>query len=112
MNRYVMVLGVAIMVFSIAGGSIEISASYSRYQARFRVTGAPDSNPLTVLDEARWQFGRLVGGTVIAVGVISGSMLMALGWIGRTMEQIRDALEGELAELPAKPSEASAAARN
>lgn len=112
MNRYLMLLGVAIMVFSIAGGSIEISGSYNDYQTHLRVSGTPDTNPLTVLDEVRWQFARLVGGGIITGGVISGSMLMALAWIGRTMEEVRDALSDELAGVSAKSTEVSAAARN
>lgn len=101
MNRYLTLLGVAIIVFSIAGGSIELSNSYNQYQSHFRVSGTPGTNPLTMLDEAQWQFARLVGGGIILGGLISGSMLMALGWIGRILEQLRDALAEELRDAPA-----------
>lgn len=101
MNRYLTLLGVAIIVFSIAGGSIELSNSYNQYQSHFRVSGTPGTNPLTMLDEAQWQLARLVGGGIIMGGLISGSMLMALGWIGRILEQLRDALAEELREAPA-----------
>lgn len=112
MSRYLMLLGVAIIAFSIAGGSIEISGSYNEYQTHLRVSGTPGTNPLTVLDDARWQFARLIGGGIIMGGLISGSMLMALGWIGRTMEEVRDALSNELAEGPANSAGVSATVRN
>jgi hypothetical protein len=64
------------------------------------------------MDEARWQVARLVGAAVIAGGLISGSMLMGLAWIGKTMEQVRDALEGELVLAPAGHTEVPAKARN
>jgi hypothetical protein len=107
MSRYLMLLGVVIIVFSVAGGSIEISSSYNDYQSRLHVSGVPGSNPLTVLDEARWQFARLIGGAVIAGGLISGSMLMGLAWIGSTIEQVRDALSEDFGEA-APPAAASA----
>jgi hypothetical protein len=106
-----MLLGIVIIVFSVAGGSIELSNSYKEYQTHMQANGG-EGNPLTVMDEVRWQVARLVGGAVIAGGLISGSMLMGLAWIGRTMEQVRDALEGELAPEPAGHSEAPAKAGN
>ena len=109
MNRYLMLLGIVIIVFCIAGGSIELSNSYKEYQTHMQANGG-EGNPLTVMDELRWQVARLVGGAVIAGGLISGSMLMALAWIGKTMEQVRDALDGELAEAPAVHAEAPARA--
>jgi len=37
-------------------------------------------------------------------GLIAGSVLMGLAWIGRSMEQVRDALHGELSgSLPVTP---------
>lgn len=96
MHRYLTLLGVVVIVFSVAGGSIELASSYSEYRARFHVSGEADANPLTVMDEARWQAARLIGGGVIAGGLIAGSMLMGLAWIGRTAEQLRDSL-GEAA---------------
>jgi hypothetical protein len=94
MHRYLMLLGVAVIVFSVAGGSIEIASSYGEYRGRFQVSGAADANPLSVLDEARWQAARLIGGGVIAGGLIAGSILMGLAWIGKTAEQLRDLLGG------------------
>ena len=90
MNRYLLVLGVAVIVFSIAGGSLEIANSYSKYQGHLRISGIADANALSLLDEAEWQFARLVGGAVIMGGLISGSILMGLAWIGRTLEELRD----------------------
>lgn len=103
MSRYLMLLGVIIIAFSVAGGSIQISNSYNEYQSRLHVSGDPGSNPLTVMDEARWQAARLIGGGVIAGGIIAGSILMGLGWIGKTMEQIRDAVSDELSEPAQTP---------
>ena len=102
MSRYLTLLGVVIIAFGVAGGSIQISNSYNEYQSRLHVSGDPGSSPLTVLDEARWQAARLVGGGVIAGSLIAGSILMGLGWIGKTMEQIREALSAELAEPTAQ----------
>jgi len=102
MYRYLIVLGVATIVFSIAGGSIEIANSYNTYQSHLHLSGAAESNPLTVLDEAQWQLARLIGGAVIAGGVIAGSMLMGLAWIGKTGEEIREAHRRELTASPNK----------
>ena len=99
MHRYLMLLGIVIIVFSVASGSIEVSTSYNEYQAHVQAGGGP-GNALTIEDELKWQFARLVGGAVIVGGLIAGSVLMGLAWIGRTMEQVRDALEGELAPTP------------
>lgn len=106
MNRYLMLLGIAIIVFSLAGGSVEISNSYNQYQSHLHVSGAPGTNPLTVFDEVQWQFARLVGGAIITGGLISGSMLMGLAWIGRTLEHLRDSLTGELTEVSTKTLQA------
>src|SRR5947207_793791 len=101
MSRYLLLLGVVVIVFSIGAGSIEISSAYNNYQSRLHVSGIPGSNPLTVIDEAQWQAARLVGSILIFAGVISGSMLMGLGWIGKTLEQIREVFAQELAESAA-----------
>ena len=106
-----MLLGVVIVVFSVAVGFIELSNSYREYQTHMQIAGG-EGNPLTVMDEIKWQVARLVGGAVIAGGLISGSMLMGLAWIGKTMEQVRDALEGDLPDAPAVPAEAPAKASN
>jgi len=108
MYRYLTLLGVVIIVFSVVGGAIEISTSYNEYQSLLHVSGAPGSNPLTVLDEARWQAARLIGGGVIAGGVIAGSILMGLAWIGKTIEEVRDALGADLGEDAHQPTKASA----
>jgi len=39
---------------------------------------------------------------MLAGGVILGSLLVGLGWVGRTLEEIRDALVMETSE-PEKP---------
>jgi hypothetical protein len=62
MYRYLMLLGIVTIVFSVVGGCIEIANSYSEYQGRLHVSGVADKNPLTVMDEARWQVARLIGG--------------------------------------------------
>jgi len=92
MYHYLMMLGVATIVFSVASGSVEIANSYSEYQGHLHVSGIADTNPLTVVDEARWQAARLIGGGVIAGGLIAGSVLMGLAWIGKSLEQVRDIL--------------------
>ena len=102
MNRYLMLLGVALIVFSVAGGSIEILNGLNQYQNRLHVSGTPGTNPLSVLDEAQWQFARLVGGGIIAGGVVGGSLLMGLAWIGGTLELIRDALSATRTQASVK----------
>lgn len=111
MNRYLMLLGIVIVVFSVVVGSVELSSSYREYQTHLRAGGG-EGSPMTVMDEVRWQVARLVGAAVIAGGLISGSMLMGLAWIGKTMEQVRDALEGELVSAPAGHTEEPAKASN
>jgi hypothetical protein len=101
MNRYLMLLGVAIIVFSLAGGSLELVDSYNQYQSHLRIVGGVGPTSMSVLDEAEWQFARLVGGGIIMGGLIFGSILMALGWIGRTLEEIR-AVITEKTAMPAK----------
>jgi hypothetical protein len=95
MSRYLIILGVAIIVFGIAGGSIAIMGAYNAYQSQLHVSGDPVSNPLTVLGEAKWQAARLAGGATIVGSVISGSIVMGLGWIGAALEQIRRELSGK-----------------
>src|SRR5258708_33148512 len=96
-----MLLGIVIIVFCIAGGSIELSNSYKEYQTHMQANGG-EGNPLTVMDELRWQVARLVGGAGVAGGLISGAMLMALAWIGKNMEQVGHALDREPAQQPAR----------
>jgi len=95
MRRYLTILGIAIIAFGLAGGSIAISSAYNVYRSQLHVSGDPASNPLTVLDEAKWQAARLIGGGIIVSSFIAGSLLVGLGWIGATLEQIREALSGE-----------------
>jgi hypothetical protein len=104
-----MLLGVVIVVFCVVVGSIELSSSYREYQTHV-LAGGGEGNPMTVMDVVKWQVARLVGAAVIAGGLISGSMLMGLGWIVKTLEEVRDALEGELASPSAGHSEAPARA--
>lgn len=112
MNRYLMILGVAVIVFSVAGGSLELSASYNEYQTRVRVSGNVTIGPLTVMDEVKWQFARIIGGAVIGGGLIAGSMLMGLGSICGTLEQIRDRLAGGAFEISDASAEVAAKAGN
>jgi hypothetical protein len=106
-----MLLGVVIVVFCVVVGSIELSSSYREYQTHLQAGGG-EGSPMTVMDVVKWQVARLVGAAVIGGGLISGSMLMGLGWIGKTLEEVRDALEGELAPASAGHSEAPARAGN
>jgi hypothetical protein len=106
MHRYLMLLGIAIIVFGVAGGSVELSSSYDQYRSRIQATGGATGSPMTALDEARWQVARVIGGAVIAGSMIAGSILMGLAWIGRSLEQVRDALHGEFVEAPTKEAAA------
>lgn len=109
MSRYLTILGVAIIVFSVAGGCLELSASYNEYQTRVRVSGNVTIGPLTVMDEAKWQVARILGGAIIAGGVIAGSALLGLGSICGTLEQIRDLLGSEVVEISNGSTEAAKA---
>ncbi|MBZ5614711.1 MAG: hypothetical protein LAO23_11940 [Acidobacteriia bacterium] len=111
MSRYLMLLGIVIVVFCVVVGSIELSSSYREYQTHIQAGGG-EGNPMTVMDVVKWQVARLVGAAVIAGGLISGSMLMGLGWIGKTLEEVRDALEGELASTSAGNTEGPVRAGN
>ena len=98
MKSYLITLGVAIIVVSVVGGSLHLSSSYSTYQSRLHPLDAQSAAPITVYDIAKWQFALVLGGGIIFGGLIFGSMLMALGWIGKTLEQVRDVLARELEE--------------
>jgi hypothetical protein len=95
MKGYLSILGVAIIVISVAGGSLYLSGSYNTYQARLHALGLQPGSPVTLSDELQWRFAQILGGGIIVGGLIFGSILMGLGWIGKTMEQVRDALSGE-----------------
>jgi len=98
MKGYLIVLGVVVVTLSIIGGAIYLSGSYEEYQRRLQASGAPAGSPVTLMDQAKWQFATVVGTTLIAGGVILGSLLMGLGWIGKTLEEIRDATVMEPSE--------------
>lgn len=102
MHRYLMLLGVAVVTISVLGGAIQLSASYGAYRSHLQAAGGVAGTPLTALDEVRWQIAQLVGGGIIAGGAIAGSMLMALAWIGRTLEQLRDRSNREAGEAKAQ----------
>jgi hypothetical protein len=55
---------------------------------------------VTLLDQTKWQFAQVLGGGIIFGGLIFGSILMALGWIGKTLEQVLDLLAGEMGQVP------------
>jgi hypothetical protein len=95
MKGYLIMLGVAILVISIVGGSLYLSSSYNTYQSRLHEMGAQPGASVTLFDETTWQFAQVLGGGIIFGGLIFGSILMGLGWVGKTLEQVRDALSGE-----------------
>jgi ABC-type Na+ efflux pump permease subunit len=95
MKGYLIMLGVAILVISIVGGSLYLSGSYNTYQSRLHEMGAQPGAAVTLFDQTKWQFAQVLGGGIIFGGLIFGSMLMGLGWIGKTLEQVRDALNDE-----------------
>lgn len=98
MKRYLIVLGAIVITLSILGGAIYLSGSYEEYQRRLQALGAPPGSPMTIMDQAKWQFAKVVGTAILAGGVILGSVLMGLGWIGKTLEEIRDAMVMETSE--------------
>ena len=77
-----------------------MSFSYEEYQSHLRALGAAAGPTTTLYDVAKWQFARILGGGIIFGGWILGSMLMGLGWLGKTLEEIRNALESELEAAP------------
>jgi hypothetical protein len=98
MRKYLIVLGAIVVTVSIVGGGLYLSASYDDYQRRLQALAAPAGSPLTMMDLVKWQFARVVGTAMLVGGVILGSVLMGLGWIGKTLEEIRDTLASEPAE--------------
>ncbi len=111
MKQYLMLLGVVIMVMGVVGGSLYLSASYNDYQGRLHALGAAPGAPITMFDDAKWGFSRVLGTATIFGSVIWGSLLMGVGWVGKTLEEIRDALTGGLAEDAAEKSEDASASR-
>jgi hypothetical protein len=98
MKGYLIVLGIIVVTLSIIGGAIYLSGSYEEYQRRLQALGAPAGSPMTLMDQAKWQFAKVIGTAMLAGGVILGSVLMGLGWIGKTLEEIRDAMVMETSE--------------
>lgn len=109
MKGYLMLMGVAILVISVVGGSLYLSGSYNTYQTRLHELGAQPGSAVTFYDQAKWQFAQVLGGGIICGGLIFGAILMGLGWIGKTLEQVRDLLGTEEA-IPV--SDAINAAKN
>jgi hypothetical protein len=95
MKGFLIMLGAAILVISLVGGSIYLSGSYHTYETRLREMGAQPGSSVTLVDQTKWQLAQVLGGGIIFGGLIFGSMLMGLGWIGKTLEQARDLLAGE-----------------
>jgi hypothetical protein len=92
MHRYLIVLGAIVVTVSVIGGAIFLSGSYDEYQRRLHALNAPAGASVTLMDEAKWQFAKIIGTGTLAGGVILGSMLMGLGWIGKVLEEIRDSM--------------------
>src|SRR6516165_9951853 len=100
MKGFLVVLGAAILVISVVGGSLYLSGSYSAYQNRLHELGAQPGSSVTLFDQTKWQFAQVLGGGIVFGGLIFGSVLVGLGWIGKTLEQVRDLLAGEAAQEP------------
>ena len=98
MRSYLIVLGVIVVTVSIIGGAIYLSGNYEEYQRRLQAMNAPAGSAITLFDLAKWEFAKLVGVGMLAGGIILGSLLMGLGWVGRTLEEIRDAMVMEPSE--------------
>jgi hypothetical protein len=98
MKGYLVILGVATIAISIIGGTLYLSSSYDEYQSRLHALGVGPDSPIMMYDVVKWQFAKILGGGIISGGWIFGSLLMALGWIGKTLEEIRETLGNELAE--------------
>lgn len=101
MKSYLIVLGALVVSVSLIGGAIFLSGNYDQYQRRLQAMNAPAGSPLTVVDEAKWQFAKIVGTGGLVGGIVLGSILMGIGWMGKTLEEIRDAMLIEPSE-PAK----------
>ena len=112
MHRYLMLLGVVIMVLGVVGGALYLSGSYNEYQSRLHALGAGPGAQIAMFDDAKWGFSRAVGVVMIFGGVIWGSLLMGIGWMGKTMEDVRDALTSELATDAPQASHQATSARN
>ena len=98
MKGYLVTLGVATIAISIIGGTLYLSSSYDEYQSRLHALGVGPDAPIMMYDVVKWQFAKILGGGIISGGWIFGSLLVGLGWIGKTLEEIRETLGNELAE--------------
>ena len=92
MKSYLIVLGALVVTLSVIGGAVFLSGSYDQYQRRLQAMNAPAGSSLTVVDEAKWQLAKIVGTGGLIGGVVLGSILMGIGWIGKTLEEIREAM--------------------
>jgi hypothetical protein len=97
MKGYLVTFGVATIAISIIGGALCLSSGYDEYQGRLHALGVAPDAPIVMYDLAKWQFAKILGGGIISGGWIFGSLLMGLGWIGKTLEEIRETLGNELA---------------
>jgi|SRR5215469_7955020 len=102
MKAYLVTFGVATIAISIIGGALYLSSSYDEYQSRLHALGASPDAPIMMYDVAKWQFAKILGGGIISGGWIFGSFLMGLGWIGKTLEEIREIMGNELGETPSR----------
>lgn len=102
MKGFLVVLGAAILVISVVGGSLYLSGSYNAYQNRLHELGAQPGASVTLFDQTKWQLAQVLGGGIIFGGLIFGSILMGLGWIGKTLEQLRDLMADETEHNPAR----------
>ena len=100
MKAYLVTFGVATIAISIIGGVLYLSSNYDEYQSRLHAFGASPDAPIMMYDVAKWQLAKILGGAIIFGGWIFGSLLMGLGWMGKTLEEIRETMGGELAENP------------
>jgi hypothetical protein len=112
MKNYLTLLGVAIIVLGVAGGAIHLSLGYNEYQNRLQELGVAPGAPIALYEVVKWQFARLIGGAIVFGGVIFGSLLMGLSWVGKTLEEIRDAMADEIPERSPERLDASQVAKS
>lgn len=98
MRAYLLWLGALIVTLSLIGGALYLSASYGEYLQRLQATGAPPGSAVTMLDLVKWELAKIVGTGMLFGGVGLGSLLLGMGWIGKTLEELRDELVAGVAE--------------